>query len=124
MSPILEGCCMRSYFSVKSMGSTRVHRLSRVNRCVMVYPIAKISSNGSVVVIKQIDSGGTITVDTCTSQLLYEIQGPWYYNSDVTAVLNEISFEQLSSNRIVLHGVRSLPPPPTTKVGITTRGGF
>jgi hypothetical protein len=88
------------------------------------YPIAEISSNGSVVITKQINSGGAVTVDTCTSQLLYEIQGPWYYNSDVTAVLNEISFEQLSSNRVALHGVRSQPPPPTTKVGITARGGF
>jgi hypothetical protein len=88
------------------------------------YPIAEISSNGSVVITKQIDSGGAVTVDTCTSQLLYEIQGPWYYNSDVTAVLNQICFEQLSSNRVALHGVQSLPPPPTTKVGITARGGF
>lgn len=88
------------------------------------YPIAEISSNGSVVITKQKNSGGAVTVDTCTAQLLYEIQGPWYYNSDVTAVLNEIFFEQLSSNRVALHGVRSLPPPPTTKVGITARGGF
>jgi hypothetical protein len=88
------------------------------------YPIAEISSNGSVVITKQMHSGGAVTVDTCTSQLLYEIQGPWYFNSDVTAVLNEISFEQLSSNRVALHGVRSLPPPPTTKVGLTARGGF
>jgi hypothetical protein len=88
------------------------------------YPIAEISSTGSVVITKQKNSGGTVTVDTCISQLLYEIQGPWYHNSDVTAVLNEISFEQLSSNRVALHGVRSLPPPPTTEVGITARGGF
>jgi Acyclic terpene utilisation family protein AtuA len=88
------------------------------------YPIAEISSNGSVVITKQMHSGGAVTVDTCTSQLLYEIQGPWYFNSDVTAVLNEISFEQLSSNRVALHGVCSLPPPPTTKVGLTARGGF
>jgi hypothetical protein len=88
------------------------------------YPIAEISSDGSVVITKQINSGGAVTVDTCTSQLLYEIQGPWYYNSDVTAVLDEISFEQLSSNRVALRGVGSLPPPPTTKVGITARGGW
>ena len=88
------------------------------------FPIAEISPNGSVVITKQMNSGGAVTIDTCTSQLLYEIQGPWYYNSDVTAVLDEIYFEQLSSNRVALRGVRSLPPPPTTKVGITARGGF
>jgi hypothetical protein len=65
-----------------------------------------------------------VTVDTCTSQLLYEIQGPYYFNSDVTAVLPEIWFEQLSTNRVAVHGVKALPPPPTTRVGITARGGF
>jgi hypothetical protein len=88
------------------------------------YPIAEISPSGAVIITKQKSSGGALTVDTCTSQLLYEIQGPCYLNSDVTAVLPEIWFEQLSTNRVALHGVKSLPPPPTTKVGITARGGF
>lgn len=65
-----------------------------------------------------------MTVDTCSSQLLYEIQGPWYYNSDVTAVLHELWFEQIGPDRVALHGVKGLPPPATTKVGITARGGF
>lgn len=88
------------------------------------YPIAEISANGQVVITKQQNSGGAVTVDTCSSQLVYEIQGPWYYNSDVTAVLDEIWFEQLGANRVALRGVKALPPPPTTKVGLTARGGF
>lgn len=88
------------------------------------YPIAEISAEGDVVITKQHNTGGAVTVDTCTSQLLYEIQGPWYFNSDVTAVLNGIHFEQRGTNRVAVHGVRSAPPPPTTKVGITARGGF
>lgn len=89
------------------------------------YPIAEISAEGEVVITKQAHStGGTVTVDTCTSQLLYEIQGPWYYNSDVTAILDGIHFEQQGINRVAVLGVQSSPPPPTTKVGITARGGF
>lgn len=89
------------------------------------YPIAEISAEGKVVITKQSSStGGAVTVDTCSSQLLYEIQGPWYFNSDVTAILTDIHFEQLGSNRVAVHGVRSAPPPPTTKVGITALGGF
>ena len=88
------------------------------------YPIAEISSNGRVVIAKQKNSGGTVSVHTCSSQLLYEIQGPWYFNSDVTAVLDQIWFEQLAADRVAVHGVQALPPPPTTKVGITARGGF
>lgn len=89
------------------------------------YPIAEISAEGKVVITKQsYASGGAVTVDTCSSQLLYEIQGPWYFNSDVTAVLTDIHFEQVGVNRVAVHGVRSAPPPPTTKVGITASGGF
>lgn len=55
---------------------------------------------------------------------LYEIQGPWYYNSDVTAVLDELWFENLAPNRVALRGVKALPPPPTTKVGCTALGGY
>ncbi|KAL3454377.1 DUF1446-domain-containing protein [Aspergillus insuetus] len=89
------------------------------------YPIAEISADGKVIITMQsYATGGTVTVDTCSSQLLYEIQGPWYFNSDATAILSDIHFEQVGTNRVALHGVRSSPPPPTTKVGITARGGF
>lgn len=88
------------------------------------YPIAEISSNGSVVITKNASSGGEVSPQTCSSQLLYEIQGPWYYNSDVTAILSDIAFEQLATDRVALRGVRGAPPPPTTKVGLTAPGGF
>ncbi|EXJ94063.1 hypothetical protein A1O1_02456 [Capronia coronata CBS 617.96] len=88
------------------------------------YPIAEISQSGKVIITKQKATGGAVTVDTCSAQLLYEIQGPWYFNSDVTAVVDEVWFEQIGPDRIALNGVKALPPPPTTKVGITARGGF
>lgn len=88
------------------------------------YPIAEISKDGSVVITKQENTGGAVTVDTCSSQLLYEIQGPNYYNSDVTAVLDGLWFEQLGQDRVALRGVKGRPPPATTKVGVTARGGF
>ena len=39
-------------------------------------------------------------------------------------MLPEIWFGQIAINRAAVHGVKALPPPPTTKVGITARGGF
>jgi Acyclic terpene utilisation family protein AtuA len=88
------------------------------------FPIAEISSLGEVVITKQQNSGGLVSVDTCLSQLLYEIQGPWYFNSDVTAILDRLWFEQVGPNRVALHGVKGSLPPPTTKVGITADGGY
>jgi len=89
------------------------------------YPIVEISKEGDVIItVQKYASGSAMTVDTCKSQLLYEIQGPWYYNLDATAMLDGIHFEQRGINRAAIHGVQSGPPPPTTKVGITARGGF
>ncbi|TKA35369.1 hypothetical protein B0A54_13448 [Friedmanniomyces endolithicus] len=88
------------------------------------FPIAEISRRGQVVITKNSGSAGAITTETCTSQLLYEIQGPWYFNSDVTALLTHISFSQLSANRVALHGVGADLPPPTTKIGLTAPGGY
>ncbi|KAF3046771.1 hypothetical protein E8E11_008017 [Didymella keratinophila] len=85
------------------------------------YPIVEIAASGEVIVTKNKGSGGEVSVHTLTSQFLYEIQGPWYFNSDVTAVLDNISFEYVSDDRIALRGVRGALPPPTTKVGITAK---
>lgn len=85
------------------------------------YPIVEIAESGEVVVTKNKGSGGQVSVNTLTSQFLYEIQGPWYFNSDVTAVLDDVSFEYISENRVALRGVKGALPPPTTKVGITAK---
>lgn len=85
------------------------------------YPIVEISHSGEVIVTKNKGSGGEVSINTLTSQFLYEIQGPWYFNSDVTAVLDDISFEYISQDRIALRGVKGALPPPTTKVGITAK---
>lgn len=87
-------------------------------------PIAEIEKSGQVTVTKTRGSNGMVTVNTCKSQLLYEIQGPRYYNSDVTAFLQGVGFEQVSPDRVVLKGIRGGPPPATTKVGITARESY
>lgn len=88
------------------------------------FPLAEIGATGDVVITKQPNTHGFVTVDTCTAQLLYEIQGPYYYNSDVTAVLDKVAFTQIGPDRVALSGVRADLPPPTTKVGITAHGGY
>ncbi|RFU29291.1 hypothetical protein B7463_g7042, partial [Scytalidium lignicola] len=88
------------------------------------FPIAEISRSGEVIITKQKNTGGTVSPQTCTSQLLYEIQGPWYFNSDVTAIINNISFQNLSTDRVAVQRIQALPPPRTTKIGITASGGF
>lgn len=57
-------------------------------------------SNGEFYVTKQSGKDGMVTVDTCKAQLLYEIQGPLYYNSDVVAILDKIKIEPAGKDRV------------------------
>ena len=81
------------------------------------FPIAEVDHKGETILTKERNTGGVIDVGSVTSQLLYEIQGPLYYNSDVTAQLEGIKMDQLGEDRVHVYGVKGLPPPPTTKVG-------
>ena len=66
---------------------------------------------------KEKNSGGEVSVGTVTSQIVYEIQGPFYYNSDVTADIEYTKVEQVGEDRVKVWNIKGLPPPPTTKVG-------
>jgi hypothetical protein len=88
------------------------------------FPIAEVFSDGTCAIIKEPGTGGTINVGTVTSQLLYEIQGPLYYGSDVVAVLEGLQMVQESEDRVLVTGVKGKPPPTTTKVGLTAIGGY
>jgi hypothetical protein len=98
--------------------------LDKDNCTNLGFPIAEIEKTGEFVITKEKEAGGIVTVSTVTSQLLYEIQGPHYYNSDVTAVIDKIKIIEDGPNRVRISGIVGLPPPPTTKVGITARGGW
>ena len=90
----------------------------------LAFPIAEIESDGNFVITKEKNAGGILTVQTVTAQLLYEIQGPYYYNSDVTANIEGVQLVQEGPDRVRVLGVVGSPPPPTTKVGITAKGGW
>ena len=88
------------------------------------FPIASINKDGTFMLEKEPNTGGEMSVGTASSQLLYEIQGPQYYGSDVVALLEGVTMVQTGENQVSVSGVKGLPPPTTTKVGITARGGY
>src|ERR1700761_1174024 len=88
------------------------------------FPIADIDHLGNSIIRKEKNTGGCVTVGSVLSQLLYEIQGPLYYNSDVTASIEDIKIEQVGEDLVKVSGIKGYPPPPTTKVGITAPAGF
>lgn len=88
------------------------------------FPIAEISADGSSVITKHQGTGGQVTVETVTAQLLYEIDGPQYTNPDVIARLDTIRLEQLGTDRVQISSVRGEPAPATVKVGALVSGGW
>ncbi len=88
------------------------------------FPLAEVAADGSCVVTKQEGTGGAVTVDTVTAQLLYEVQGPAYLNPDVVAHLDTVELAQEGPDRVRVSGVRGTPPPGTTKVCLNLLGGF
>ncbi|OLF17910.1 acyclic terpene utilization AtuA family protein [Actinophytocola xanthii] len=88
------------------------------------FPIAEIAADGSAVVTKHAGTGGAVTVETVTAQLLYEIAGPRYLGPDVTARFDTITLTQLGKDRVGIGGVRGEAPPETAKVCVNTLDGF
>ncbi|MBW0088733.1 DUF1446 domain-containing protein [Pseudonocardia sp. KRD-184] len=88
------------------------------------FPIAEIASDGSAVITKHPGTGGAVTVETVTAQLLYEVDGPRYLNPDVVTRLDTVRLEQEGEDRVRISGARGEPAPPTVKVGALVSGGW
>lgn len=88
------------------------------------FPIAEVDHKGGCVLTKEENTGGIITVGSVTSQLLYEIQGPLYMGSDVVAEISNIKMEQVGEDRVKVSGIKGLPPPPTTKIGLAISSSY
>ena len=88
------------------------------------FPIAEIAADGSCVITKHEGTGGSVTLDTVTAQLVYEIQSTRYLGPDVTTDLTTIQLEQQGPDRVAITGVRGEAPPAQLKVAVNELGGF
>ncbi|GAA2133902.1 acyclic terpene utilization AtuA family protein [Nocardioides bigeumensis] len=88
------------------------------------FPVAEIAADGSSVITKHAGTGGAVTVDTVTAQLVYEIQSTRYLGPDVTTRLDTIELAQAGSDRVEIGGVVGEPPPRRLKVCLNELGGF
>ena len=88
------------------------------------FPIAEIAEDGSSVITKHDGTGGLVSVDTVTAQLMYEVQGPLYLGPDVTTDLTSIRLEPAGDDRVRISGVRGAAPPERLKVCVNELGGY
>ncbi len=88
------------------------------------FPLAEIAADGSCVITKHDDTGGAVTVDTVTAQLVYEIASTRYLGPDVTTHLDTVELAQQGDDRVAISGVRGSSPPPRLKVCVNELGGY
>jgi hypothetical protein len=88
------------------------------------FPIAEIDADGSAVITKHPGTGGAVTAETVTAQLLYEIGAPAYPGPDVVTWFDGVRLSPDGPDRVRVTGARGTPPPPTLKVGVNNLGGF
>jgi hypothetical protein len=88
------------------------------------FPLAEIHADGSCVLTKHPGTGGRVTVDTVTAQLMYEIQGPTYLGPDVSTHLDSVVLAPDGEDRVRVSGVTGEAPPERLKVCVNELGGF
>lgn len=89
------------------------------------FPIAEVSEGGDAVITKVAGSGGCVTRDTCTEQLIYEIHDPSsYITPDVVADFSGVSFEDAGADRVAVHGASGRSKPECLKVSVGYLDGY
>ncbi|CAM3499239.1 acyclic terpene utilization AtuA family protein [Nocardioides zeicaulis] len=88
------------------------------------FPVAEVAADGSSVITKHAGTGGAVTVDTVTAQLVYEIQSTRYLGPDVTVHLDSVRLEQQGEDRVAISGVVGEAPPEQLKVCVNELGGW
>jgi hypothetical protein len=89
------------------------------------YPIVEAYPDGSFVVTKHAGTGGLVTIETVTSQLVYEMGDPArYITPDVIADFTSIQLEQVGPDRVRVSGIKGRPATDTFKVSVSYLNGY
>jgi hypothetical protein len=89
------------------------------------YPIAEAKPDGSFVITKHAGTGGRVSVQSVSEQLVYEMGDPHeYITPDVVADFTTIRLEQDGPDRVRVSGIEGRPATDKLKVSIAYRAGF
>jgi hypothetical protein len=89
------------------------------------YPIAQMNADGSFLITKPEGTGGQVTTETVTEQLLYEIDDPALYRTpDVDADFTGLSVECAGADRVAVAGARGRTRPDQLKMVAVYRDGW
>ena len=89
------------------------------------YPLVEARADGTFVVTKHSKTGGRVSVQTVTEQLVYEMGDPHaYITPDVIADFTTIRLAPEGENRVRVSEIKGKPPTDKLKVSVAYRAGF
>ena len=89
------------------------------------YPVCEVAADGSARLTKPSGTGGRVSVETVSEQLLYEVLDPRrYLNPDVVADFTSVRLEQDGADSVAISGVRGAPRPADLKAIIGYLDGW
>jgi hypothetical protein len=89
------------------------------------YPIAEAKPDGTFVITKHARTGGRVSVQSVSEQLVYEMGDPHeYITPDVIADFTTIKLEQEGPDRVRVFGIEGRPATDKLKVSVAYRAGF
>ena len=89
------------------------------------YPLVEARPDGTFVVTKHPNTGGRVSVQTVSEQLVYEMGDPHsYITPDVIADFTTISVARDGDDRVLVSGIKGKPPTDKLKVSVAYRAGF
>jgi hypothetical protein len=89
------------------------------------FPIAEAFPNGEVIITKHENTGGRVSVETVSEQLVYEIGDPKdYITPDCIADFTSIHIEDIGENKVRVFDVKGLPATEFYKVSMSYSDGY
>jgi hypothetical protein len=88
------------------------------------FPFAEVSEDGTATISKPAGSGGAVTPQTCTEQILYECGNPAsYITPDCIADFTRMQFQQIEPDRVAISGASARPRTASLKTSVCYRAG-
>ena len=106
-------------------GGNYVHWRDVPDMARIGYPVIEAHANGEFFVTKHENTGGLVTIETVTSQLVYEMGDPAnYITPDCIADFSSIQLQQDGPDRVKVSGVTGKAATDTYKVSMSFQNGY